>query len=134
MSFSFVSILTDVKKFFTNPTVEKVGTDVQNVAVPVIEDIFPAATPLINGIIAVVAKVELDAANAKAQTGTGAQKLDNALSLAEGIFEAYETAQKVIIPNASKTGIVNAIVSILNLLPASSAPAAEIAKPAAAKE
>ena len=109
-----------LKAFFTNPVVKEVET----VAIPLEETFFPATTPLITGIMAEVGKVELMASGVGAQTGTGTQKLALVMQTAESIFNDYEKAQGVTISPTGKESIVNAVVAILNNLPAGPLPAA----------
>ena len=114
---SFTSILSDIgkglKAFFSNPVVK----EVEAVAIPLAETFVPAVTPLINGILAEVAKIEGLAVAVGQQTGTGAQKLALVLQTAEGFFNDYEKARGVTIDPAGRESIVNSIVAILNALP-----------------
>lgn len=115
---SFTSILTGIgkglKAFFSNPIVK----EIEAVAVPLAETLFPASIPLITGIMAEVGKVEAMAAVAGAQAGTGATKLALVIQTAEGIFNDYEKSRGVTVDPLGKEAIVNAIVQILNNLPA----------------
>ncbi len=114
---SFTSILSDIgkglKAFFSNPVVKEVGA----VVVPLAETFFPAVTPLINGVLSEVAKVEGLAVAVGQQNGTGAQKLSLVVQSAEGFFNDYEKARGVTINPAGRESIINSIVAILNTLP-----------------
>jgi hypothetical protein len=114
---SFTSVLSNIgkglKAFFTSPIVKEIET----VAVPLAETFFPAAAPLINGVMVEVAKVEALAISAGAQSGTGTQKLALVIQTSESIFNDYEKSRGVTINPAGKEAIVNGIVAILNNLP-----------------
>ncbi len=122
----------DLKKFFTNPTVDAVITS----GLGIVALVDPALSPLLNGITAAVAKAEALAAAANVQNGSGAQKLALALADAQAAFTAYETATGATIESAQQTAIINSIVALLNNIPASTTTTttttATVATPAAA--
>lgn len=121
---SFTSILTDVgkglKAFFTSTPVK----EAEAVALPLVEKFFPDSTTLITGIMAEAGKVEAMASAVGAQTGTGAQKLALVLQTGENLFNDYEKSRGVTISSTGKETIVNALVAILNALPATTTTAA----------
>jgi hypothetical protein len=119
MSNKFITWLeavpADLKKFFTNPTVDSVITS----GLGVVAIIDPALSPLLTGITAAVTKAEALAKAADAQSGSGAQKLALALSDAQATFTAYETATGTTIETDQQKAIVSSIVALLNLIPSS---------------
>ena len=113
-----MSILSNIAKglkaFFSNPVVKEVET----IAIPLEETLFPSTIPLISGIMVEVGKVEALSASVGMQTGSGAQKLAMVTQTAESVFNDYEAARGVKINPAGKETIINAVVAILNALPA----------------
>lgn len=118
MTSKFISWLTNIpselKKFFTNPTVDSVITGGLGIA----SLIDPALAPLFSGITAAVTKAEALAAAANVQTGSGAQKLALALADAQQAFQAYEQSTNTQIETTQQTAIINSIVALLNNIPA----------------
>jgi len=107
----------ELKKFFTNPVVDNVISDGLGIAAI----IDPALAPLFNGLAASATKAEALAAAANVQNGSGAQKFAVALADAQATFQAYEAATGKTIETAQQTAIINAVVTMLNNIPAASA-------------
>jgi hypothetical protein len=123
---SFSSVLSSIgnglKKFFSKiaPVVQVVD-QVATEAEPIIDILFPAVGPLINGIIGEIGKTEAVSVAVGAQTGTGAQKLALTVAAAQSFFNDYEKAAGVTLEPANVTSAVNALVAFLNSLPSSPA-------------
>ena len=109
------AVPANLKKFFTNSTVDSVITS----SLGVVAIIDPALSPLLTGITAAVTKAEALAAAANVQSGTGSQKLALAIADAQAAFTAYETATGTQIETTQQTAIINNIVALLNLIPSS---------------
>ena len=108
------SIPANLKKFFTNPVVDNVITDGLGVA----SILDPALAPLFGGISAAVVKAEALAAAANVQSGSGAQKFALVMADSQQVFNAYEVSTGTKIETTQQTTIVNAIVAMLNNIPA----------------
>lgn len=118
MASKFLSWLDNVpkelKKFFTNPVVD--DTIISGLGIAGLVD--PALAPLFNGVAASITKAEALAEAANVQSGSGAQKLALAVADAQQAFQVYEQATNSKLESAQQTAIVNAIVALLNNIPA----------------
>jgi hypothetical protein len=117
----FKSILSDigngVKKVFT------VGDTAAKDAEPFVDIAFPGVAPLFNAVVQQVGLAEASAAEAGAETGTGAQKLAVVLQSIEGSIADYEQTNNLATPLTQQQieAVANAVVAFLNALPANTA-------------
>lgn len=110
MGFNFKSILQDVGKFFQSKPAE----EVEGIAIPALETVFPGLTPLLTGGAAIIGKIESDAQ----QTGMTPDEIAGAaLTLGEQIFTEYETAKGVKIPEPNKTQFLALLAELLEQIP-----------------
>lgn len=130
MSDKFVSFLEDIGKDFENglaklePIVAK-GVAVAQVAVPFVTAVDPAIGVLFATTVATVSTIEQKFAAMSAQTGTGTQKLAQAIGTIGPMVAQVFSATGRPTDSATITNYVNAIVGFLNALPpASTAPPA----------
>ena len=101
-----------------------VAKPVDDIATPVLEALFPqfaapiaAQDALVTKIATEAVAVESAAAAAGTQTGTGAQKLEAVLNASGPAIDAWVAANfpgAKAVSAASKAGLVNAVVAILN--------------------
>ncbi len=127
---SFVSVLEAVGKDFAKGLKWAV-----QYAVPVEKLaglLFPAAAPVMTAVAdatsliqAAVLQVEQKFAAAGVQTGTGAQKLAEVLTLAEGAVTTLLKEAGINADTSYITQLVNAVVAILNVQAAPAASAAQ---------
>lgn len=116
---SFKSLLSDVghglKWFFEHIIPGAVAAE------PLVDAVFPGVGQLFNVVVNAVAGAEGIAIAAGKQSGTGTQKL--ALVLGDPNFQAeiasIEKTLGVTVDQSKQTEIVNAIVALLNAIPAS---------------
>lgn len=113
---SFISILKDIGRVFTNP----VAQDVEKIALPVLGTVFPGLGPLLTGVSDVIGVIQKSSTTGTV-TLSNDQKLSTALTLAEQMFTDFETSNGIKIPAENKAGIVSKVVDILNLIPTTAA-------------
>jgi hypothetical protein len=115
---SFKSILSDIghglKVFFEKVIPGAVAAE------PLVDAIFPGIGMLFNTVVNEVASVEGISVAAGAQSGTGTQKLALVLGNpnVQSAITAIETNLGVSINQTQQTSIINAIVALLNSIPA----------------
>jgi hypothetical protein len=123
-----ITFLEDIGKDFQNglakliPIVAKGVTIAQEVA-PYISAIDPAFGAVFQTSVAAISTIEQKFAAMNQQTGTGTQKLANALQiLTPVVSQAFAAAGKPS-DTATVTNYINAVVGLLNAIPASTTPA-----------
>jgi len=120
---SFTSVLQSIGKNFTKGLNFAVtyGTPVEGL----VAMLFPAAAPVAGTLASATALiqnavliVEQKYAASGVQSGTGAQKLAEVLTLAEGAVTSLLASAGITASTAYITSLVNAVVAILNAQPA----------------
>ena len=123
----FKSILSDIGHGIKN--VFTIGDTVAKDAEPFVDIAFPGVAPLFNAVVQQVGLAEASAAAAGAESGTGPEKLALVVQSIEGSVKDYEKTNGLTTPLTQQQieAVANAVVALLNALPANSNPSNAVA-------
>lgn len=120
MANKFLSILdhagTAIKDFFGKEL--PVAVTIAQDAEPFVDLAFPGIAVLFNSTVTMVANAEALGKSAASGAQTGPQKLAAVTAALEPVAIAYLKAQGITVDSATITAWVNAVVALLNTIPA----------------